>query len=181
MFLGLRPPAPVRDALLAAQCGVDGARWQDEDQLHLTLRFIGEIDHRGADDLGAALGSVMGDAFDLAIRGAGHFERKGRPSALWAAIAPSDGLLTLHRRVASACRAAGVPPDSKSFVPHVTLARLGGHSTGAGEWLARHGALSAPPWPVTSFRLYESTLAPTGSRYTTLAKWPLARRTADSG
>lgn len=173
LFVALRPPAEVREALLAAMGGVERARWQSDDQLHLTLRFVGEVDRRAADDLVAALSSVLAPAFDLSIRGVGHFEKKGRPKALWAALAPSPALETLQRRIERACRAAGLPAEARKFVPHVTLARLGGASLGAGEWTARHGNLSAPAWPVRSFRLYESTLGSGGSAYEPLAEWPL--------
>lgn len=174
LFIALRPPEPVRDALLDTQEGVDGARWQGDDQLHLTLRFLGEIDDRTGQDLVSALTGVEAPAFTLAIRGAGHFARKGRPSALWAALAPSSELMLLHGRIERACRAAGLPPEPRKFVPHITLARLGGHTAGAGEWVARHGALNAPPWPVNAYRLYESQLGKGGSMYRTLAEWPLA-------
>ncbi|MGX7951745.1 RNA 2',3'-cyclic phosphodiesterase [Tsuneonella sp. HG249] len=173
LFVSLRPPRPVRDALLSAQGGVEGARWQDEDQLHLTLRFCGEVDRRTADDLVAALGSFTAAPFELAVRGVGHFERKGRPHTLWAGLAPCPALERLQRRVERACRAAGQAPEPRKFAPHLTLARIGGAAQGIGEWLARYGALAAPEWNVGSFRLYESRLGHGGSVYTPLAEWPL--------
>lgn len=173
LFVSLRPPAPVRDALLDAEGGVEGARWQADDQLHLTLRFVGELDRRGEADLVAALGGVIAAPFSLAVRGVGHFERRGRPHALWAALAPSAELDLLQRRVERACRAAGLPGEPRKFVAHITLARLGSGAAGAGEWLARHGALAAPEWPVESFMLCESRLGSGGSVYQPLAEWPL--------
>lgn len=173
LFVALRPPPPVRDALLAVQGGVERARWQDEDQLHLTLRFVGEVDRHRAEDLADALAAVASPGFALTVRGVGHFERKGRPSALWAALAPAPGLERLVRKVEGACRAAGLPAETRRFTPHVTLARLSGGAVGAGEWLARHGDLAAPAWPVGAFRLYESQLGSGGSAYASLAEWPL--------
>lgn len=173
LFVSLRPPAPVRDALLAAQGGVEGARWQDDEQLHLTLRFVGEMDPRTGDDLAAALSAICAPDFRLAVRGVGHFERKGRAHTLWAGVAPSAPLGALQRKIECACQAAGLEPEPRKFAPHVTLARLGGGASGAGEWLARNGALTAPEWPVASFRLYESRLGSGGSVYVPLAEWPL--------
>lgn len=173
LFIALRPPVDVREMLLAAMGGVERARWQSDDQLHLTLRFVGEVDRRAADDLVATLSSVLVPPFDLSIRGVGHFEKKGRPTALWAALAPLPALDTLQRRVERACRSAGLTPETRKFVPHVTLARLGGGAQGSGEWLAQHGDLSAPAWPGRAFRLYESTLGTGGSAYEPIAEWPL--------
>ena len=64
--------------------GIAGARWQDDDQLHLTLRFIGEVDRHVATDVAAALGSVRHPPFELAVSGVGTFDRKGRIDTLWA-------------------------------------------------------------------------------------------------
>lgn len=173
LFVALRPPPEVRAALLAAQGGVENARWQSDDQLHLTLRFVGEVDRRTGEDLVDAFSSVVAPGFTLAIRGVGHFEKKGRPNALWAAVAPCPALGVLGRRVERACRAAGMAPETRKFVPHVTLARLGGGAAGSGGWLAANGNLTAPPWPVASFRLYESRLGHGGASYAALAEWPL--------
>lgn len=173
LCVALRPPPPVRAALLAAMGGVERARWQSDEQLHLTLRFVGEVDGRMADDLAAALGSVTAAPFVLRVRGVGHFETKGRPNSLWAAVEPNEGLDVLERRVERACRAAGLAPETRKFVPHVTLARLGSGAVGSGTWLARHGDLAAPAWPVDEFRLYESTLGSGGADYTPVARYPL--------
>lgn len=78
--------------------GISGARWQDDDQLHLTLRFIGKVDGRGADDLADALAGIRVAPFDIGLSGVGWFDRKGRIDALWAG--------------GTAARAAG-PPASQ--------------------------------------------------------------------
>lgn len=163
----------MRAALLTATGGVERARWQDDGQLHLTLRFVGEVDRHVAADLVAALDEVTAPCFGLTVRGVGHFEKKGKPTALWAALASCPALDVLERRVERACRAAGLPPETRKFVPHVTLARLSGQSVGTGAWLAQHGDLAAPRWPVTAFRLYESRMGHGGSTYSSLAEWPL--------
>lgn len=173
LFIALRPPRPVREAILAAQGGVERARWQADEQLHLTLRFVGDVDRRTGEDLVAALEGVTASGFTLQVRGVGHFEKKGRATALWAAIAPDPALDVLERRIERACRAAGIAPETRKFTPHVTLARLGGGAVGAGAWLAAHGDLSAAAWPVTSFRLYESRMGHGGSAYLSIADFPL--------
>ena len=71
LFVAIRPPAAIRAILLGAMGGISGARWQDEDQLHLTLRFIGEVDRHRADDVHAALGAVHQAPFEIALSGIG--------------------------------------------------------------------------------------------------------------
>ncbi len=170
LFVAIRPPAPVRMSLLEAMGGIPGARWQDEEQLHLTLAFLGEVAEVAADDLVNALAGVRVDPFELAISGVGHFERKGRPSALWAGISPSEPLQTLQSRVTSACRRAGCLPDGKAFRPHITLARLSGRAGPIGGWLAEQGLLAAGRWTVDDFFLFASHLRPEGSLYEPLEK-----------
>lgn len=153
--------------------GVEAARWQDDGQLHLTLRYIGETDPRLADDLVDALGRIDAPRLDLTVHGVGFFERKGQPSALWARIAPDPALETLQKKVERTCQSVGLEPEHRKFVPHVTLARLNASAGPIAPWLADHSALSAPPWPVDGFRLYESTLTPGGSLYDPVIEWRL--------
>jgi 2'-5' RNA ligase len=173
LFVALRLPAPVREVLLGAMGGVERARWQDEAQLHLTLRFVGEIDAPLANDLAAALGRVDAAPFDLRIAGVGHFERKGRATALWAGVATSEPLLALQHKVERVCQRVGLEPEGRKFAPHVTLARLNTSAGPIGGWLAAHGALVAPPWRVEEFRLYESVLTPAGSAYEPVVNYRL--------
>jgi RNA 2',3'-cyclic 3'-phosphodiesterase len=175
LFIALRPPEAVRDVLLDAQDGVEGARWQDEDQLHLTLRFVGEVDRRPAEDLVDALGEIVAPPFLLEVRGVGYFERKGRTHTLWAGLTPSVALMLLQRKIERACQSAGFPREPRKFAPHITLARIGGRTPGIPEWLARHGSLTAPEWKVERFGLYESRLGKAGALYSAIAEWPLER------
>jgi 2'-5' RNA ligase len=173
LFVALRPPPAVRDVLLDAMEGVLGARWQDEDQLHLTLRFAGELETPQAEDLADALALLAVQPFELAVRGAGHFERKGAPHTLWAGVAPNEALAVLQRRVERACRSAGLKPETRKFAPHITLARLNRSSGPIGGWLTAHSRLAAGPWRVESFGLYLSRLTPAGSEYERVESYPL--------
>ncbi len=165
LFVGLTPPREVREALLAATGGVESARWQDEGQLHLTLRFVGDIPAPEAEDLAAELGRVLAAPFTLRLAGVGHFERKGRAHTLWAGVAPSPELAALQAKVERVCQHVGLEPEPRKYAPHVTLARLPGSAGPIGGWLAEHGAFAAPPWPVSDFALVESTLGTGGSHY----------------
>lgn len=173
LFVALRPPAPVRDMLLDTMDGVEGARWQDEEQLHLTLRFVGEVDPPHAEDLAGALGRVSASNFELAVNGVGHFEKRGRPTALWAKLAPSPALADFQRKIERVCQRVGFEPEHRKFTPHISLARLGRAAGAIGDWLAANSALHPEPWRADEFRLYESTLAAGGSRYEPVVSYRL--------
>jgi len=181
LFVALRPPAAVRDALLDLMDGVPGARWQDDEQLHVTLRFVGEVDERQAQDLAAALGGVAAPAPTVSLAGVGSFGDRGRPHTLWAGLAPRDPLAALHRKVNHACARAGLPPERRAFLPHLTVARLSrglGAGAAVAAWTARHAALASAPFPLTHLVLYRSDLGRAGASYRALLRWPLGNRDA---
>jgi 2'-5' RNA ligase len=169
LFIAIRPPEPVRDRLVDAMEGIDGARWVDEDNLHLTLRFVGEVERPVANDLAAALGAIRAARFALAIDGVGHFDKRSRhgarPRALWARVPRSGPLDELRLKVERACEVAGLGRETRRFTPHVTLARLGPSVGEIGGWLGRFGDLVAGPWEVSEFILYESHLGHRGAFY----------------
>ena len=175
LFVAIRPPAAIRAILLGAMGGVSGARWQSEDQLHLTLRFIGEVDRHRAGDVHAALGAIHHAPFEIALNGIGAFDRRGWPDAVWAGVAPHEPLKALHKKVDAALRRVGVAPDQRAFLPHVTLARLKRSSGPVGNLLEQSGGLASPPFAVDHFALFESTLTPDGAVYTIVERYPLAQ------
>lgn len=173
LFAAIRPPVAIRDRLLDLEEGIANARWQEEDQLHLTMRFFGEIGAGVAEDLVDALGRVACPPFNLALAGVGHFERKGNAHSLWAGVTPLEPLMTLHRRIERAGRSVGIAPEKRKFHPHITIARLNASAGSIVPFLARHANLASDPWTVADFVLYESRLAPEGARYTPLETYPL--------
>ncbi len=173
LFVAIRPPGTVRAHLLDLMGGVAGARWLGEDQLHLTLRFIGEVDRHQARDVDAALSGVHHPRFSIALNGLGDFDRRGEPVTLWAGVTPHEPLKALHKKVDQALVRVGVPPDRRSYMPHITIARL---PRGAGplrSLLERSGGISSPPFAVEQFCLYESRLTPEGPLYSLAERYPL--------
>ena len=173
LFVAIRPPRPIRERLLAAMGGIRGARWLDEDKLHLTLRFIGEVDRHVAGDVHAALGSVHHPGFEIALSGIGTFERRGEPTTVWAGVAPHEPLKALHKKIDQACLRAGVEPDRRAYAPHITLARLGRDSGPVQGLIEDSGVLSSEPFAVDSFTLYESELGADGPVYSMVASYRL--------
>jgi 2'-5' RNA ligase len=172
LFVAIRPPRPVRARLLAAMGGVSGARWQSDEQLHLTLRFIGEVDRHRAQDLHAALGGIHHPRFEIALNGVDAFERRGEPVTIWAGVAPHEPLKALHNKIDQACLRVGIEPDHRAYLPHITLARLGRGARVSGL-LEQSGGLSSDRFSVDSFCLYESRLTPEGANYTIVERYPL--------
>lgn len=175
LFVALRPPPEIRERLLDLMEGLPAARWQDDEQLHLTLRFVGEVDPRSAEDIAMALADVRATGFILNLHGVGTFGRRGRTDTLWVG-APRTGLLyELRNKIEHALVRAGLPPEPRRFHPHITLARFSrGSGTDAGPFLQRHATFQTPPFAVTHFGLYESRLGREGADYTLVERWPLA-------
>jgi RNA 2',3'-cyclic 3'-phosphodiesterase len=173
LFVAIPPTAAVRAHLLALMGGVAGARWQDEAQLHLTLRFIGEIDRHRAADADAALAGIVHPAFDVAIEGVGSFERRGEPAALWAGVAPQEPLKALHKKVDQALVRAGLEPERRAYLPHITLARLPRGAGPVGGFLGGAATAAGPAFRVEDFCLYESRLIPAGAVYTIVERYRL--------
>ena len=171
LFVAIRPPAPVREALSCLMEGIEGARWQDDDQLHLTLRFIGEVETRVAEDIASALSSVQSPPLDLHVKGIGTFERRGRADTLWAGVTPREGLLALHKKIDHMIVGCGLPPEPRTYAPHITLARLGRAQRGLPEFVVRHSAFDGGSFTAEEFGLYTSEIAKDGARYECVSRY----------
>lgn len=184
LFVALRPPPSIREALFALMDGVPHARWQEDEQLHLTVRFVGEIERPQAEDLAAALGQVAAAAPTVALAGVGAFDKRGRTDALWASVAPVEPLAALHAKVERACARAGLPPERRAYRPHITLARLprsAGFGPEVAHWQARHAALASEPFTLPHLVLYRSYLGHEGASYEPVERWPLGTVAAAAG
>lgn len=172
LFVAIELPVAVRDRLLAVMGGVSNARWQRDNQLHLTLRFIGEVDRHAAQDITAALGGIHAAPFELALSGTGVFDRRGVPETLWAGVTSHDAVAALHAKVDQALRRAGVTHEARAFLPHITLARLRRQSGPVAEFVTAT-VLGGPSFNVSEFELYESTLTRDGADYRIVERYPL--------
>jgi 2'-5' RNA ligase len=173
LFVALLLPTPVRQACLdAMEPPLPGWAWQDEEQLHVTLRFIGVVDRRTAEDIASALGGVHAPRQSIALAGVGWFDRGGG-GALFARVAPRDPLAALHAKIDRALVAAGQPPEGRSYLPHVTLARGRDGAARPEDWIRRNAGLSTDSWAVDRFHLIESTLARSGALYEIAESYPL--------
>ncbi len=172
LFVALKPPPAIRAQLIALQSGVEGARWQDDDQLHLTLRFIGEVDRRTAADIADVLEGVHAPHFQIALSGVGTFDKRGSVDALWAGVAPVEPLAALHRKIDHAAVRAGLAPEGRAYCPHISLAR--GRMGSVERFLVDHAALASAPFSITEFGLYESRIGREGAVYEEHARFALS-------
>ena len=121
LFAAIEIPVDLRNRLQTLTGGVPGARWVEAENYHLTLRFIGAVDRPAAEEIDLALAEIDAPGFALALAGVGQFGtgRKGR--AIWIGVDPEPALVHLARKIDRAVVGAGLPPDDRNFMPHVTI------------------------------------------------------------
>ncbi len=182
LFAALALPEDLRSRLGAFRGGIDGARWVAPENLHITLRFIGEIAEDRAGDVVEALGDVRVAPFPVTLRDAGRFGNRDRVRAIWIGVDRVPEIENLHDRIDRALIGAGHPPDGRKYIPHVTLARFGSREGGARSgqvlhWLEAHDGFHALPFEAREFVLYESHLGGHGPVYTPVAHFPMTGTT----
>lgn len=182
LFVALDLPEGAKSSLMSLCHGVPGAKWRRPDQLHLTLRFIGEVDGAMARDIVDALGRIEAPAFDLAIRGLGHFGDARRLRVLWAGVDMEPALKRLQGKVARALQEVGLEDEHRKFHPHITLARLqGARMDDITRFECMCGGYEKMPIRVDNFVLYSSYLSGQGAIYTPEAIYPLGEPAALDG
>ena len=173
LFVAIRPPEHIRDLLIDAMDDSPALRWVGDEQLHLTLRFIGEVERPIANDIAGALQHVTVPPFDLRIAGVGKFEQRNG-GALWAGILPKDSVAALAAKVERALQQLGLEAEHRAFMPHITLARWNRRNAEAVEaFLRRNSGLRSERFEVTRFILYESRLSRHGAHYQEVASYAL--------
>jgi 2'-5' RNA ligase len=175
-FLALSLPDDVSDALMDVQDGVRNARWIEEENLHLTLAFLGDCTPSQLTELDAELGRLHMDPFALTPFGVGAFGG-GKPHTLYAGLEASEPLTRLQSKIAHVIRESDITAPRRKFHPHITLARCGGGVIPAQaiEWTLRHARFSGPSFPVLGFGLYRSDPGTGTPIYTELVHYPFMR------
>ena len=176
LFTALAVPDDVAEHLLPLMKGVGGAKWRPRENLHLTLRFFGELSEPVAEDLDVELeAATRGFApFEVRLKGAGSFGGAD-PHALWIGSAQNDSLKQLADACEKAARRVKLKPEPRKFTPHVTVAYLNGASLDRVQSFEQSLALfEAPPFTVQSFGLFSSlTRKSAPSLYRLEAEYPL--------
>jgi len=167
LFVALTPPVPVRAELAdLADERLEGARWVPAENLHLTLRFIGDTDDEKREQLETALTRVRVEPFVLPVAELGVFPPRGPAKVLWAGVGRGHTrLYQLRKQVDEALLSVDMTIDVRTFSPHFTVARLGEtlDPKHLAKFLERHRQFEAPPFRVASFELYASELRAGGA------------------
>lgn len=124
LFVGLRFSGIITHGLKDLQGGMNGANWVTVDNLHLTLRFIGECDNSLVNDILLELTKLRSNCFNIQLNGVNHFKNKGRVKSLWVGVVENSNLVNLRIEIDSLLQKINIEPERKAFKPHVTLAKL---------------------------------------------------------
>jgi len=178
LFVAIDLPESVKERLALLCCGLPGARWVDPDQIHLTLRFIGEVDGGLFRDIRDVLAATEGECFSLQLSGIGFFPPRGKPRVIWAGLQKNESLLKLRNRMESQLVDLGLEPEGRKFSPHITLARLKNTPTiRIVHFLEAHSHFRSDPFFVENFHLYSSILGRKGAVHRIEVSYPLAENT----
>ncbi len=163
LFTALVPPAAVQSELAEVAAPLASVRWTPAENIHLTLRFIGETDDAKAERFAESLTRVRVEPFILPVGGAGIFPTRGPAKVLWAGVGNGHTrLYQLRKQVDEALLAVDVGIAMPGFHPHFTLGRIGENydAKELAHFLERHKALEGPPFRVGAFHLMSSELTP---------------------
>ena len=175
LFVARTPPPAVRDSLAARAVPLPGVAWTRPEQLHVTLRFLGDVPPEQIEPLIARLETVRVGPFILPLEGVGSFPPNRPPRIVWMGVGSGHPrLFQLRQRLDDALLAAGMQLDVRTFHPHVTLARAAESAASAvSHWLHTRRDATAPPFRVEAFELYSSVLQPAGAVHTLLRRFAL--------
>lgn len=172
LFAGIELPEDIRDELSALEMPLNGAHWVDADNLHLTLRFYGDISESQARDVTDLLETMGADAFNLTISGLGTFGTD--PHSLYANVETNPALDSLARGCDRAARGAGLPPQKRPFKPHITLARLQyADPIKLARFLSLNANIKFEPIFIHRFALFSSKPRTGGGPYVVEELYPL--------
>lgn len=175
LFVAIDLPDWIREELkILCMFGVRGVKWVNPENYHLSLRFIGEVDHAKASDISDTLVKVKSGPFELSLSSVGTFPGGKSPRVIWAGVNHSDPLVNLQKKVSSQLNRVGIKLERRRFSPHITLGRVKTDKPDRiGEFLVQNGLYKSETFDVSSFHLYLSTLTPKGAVYTREQSYPL--------
>jgi RNA 2',3'-cyclic 3'-phosphodiesterase len=184
-FIALELGPEVRDRLgdliRTLGAGRRGVKWSRPEQVHLTLKFFGEVPEEGLPPVISAVAAAVAETapFPILVRGAGSFGAGGRIRVVWAGIEePSGALARLQASVEVSVALLGFPREERPFHPHLTLGRfrVPAKDPPLAESLARQSQFDGGRFTVDRVILFSSTLTPAGPIYRAAHTWPLEAR-----
>jgi RNA 2',3'-cyclic 3'-phosphodiesterase len=174
LFTALEIPRNAAMSLSLLRGGLPGARWIDVENYHITLRFIGDVDGRTADELVDRLDRIDRPEFQIKLDGIGAFGSK-KPHSVFASVTQSPDMYALQAEIERICQRIGLPPDPRKFTPHVTLARLkSSRVDDVVHYLSGRGNFQTSSFTVPRFVLLSSRESVGGGPYLTEEVFPLS-------
>lgn len=174
LFIAVDLTESIKKNLEAMAFGIPGAKWVGPEQLHLTVRFIGEVDGAMFRDIKNILDEISMASFSLQLKGVGYFPPRGAPRVLWVGLEKSEPLILLRKKIDAALMRIRLAPEGRKFSPHITLARLKNSPIQKiANFLAGNGLFSQEPFQVEDFKLYSSILTPKGAFHKMERIYPL--------
>ncbi|MBD9374762.1 RNA 2',3'-cyclic phosphodiesterase [Rhizobium sp. ARZ01] len=173
LFVALEVPRNAAMSLSLLRGGLQGARWIDVENFHITLRFIGDVDGRTADEVVDKLDRIERPEFQLSLAGVGSFGSR-KPHSIYAGVSPTPEMYELQGEIERICQRLGLPADPRKFTPHVTLARLrNARLEDVVYYLSGRGNFASSPFTVNRFVLMSSKESVGGGPYVTEEVFPL--------
>jgi 2'-5' RNA ligase len=183
LFVGLAISQELRESLASLIQGLRQAdsspRWVNPANLHVTLKFIGEVPQEKLAPITEALTAVhITEPLELQLRGLGFFPNARRPAVAWVGMEPAEPLARLACEIDRSLAAVGIQREERPFVPHLTIARFKHTrvSPTLAEQIEKQKTRILGSLAVTEFHLIESKLKSSGAEYTTLRSFPFANR-----
>jgi len=174
LFIAVDLPDTIKENLRSMSFGIPGAKWIGPEQLHLTVRFIGEVGGALFLDVKTILEEIRLASFSLQLKGVGFFPPRGAPRVLWIGLEKNDPLQRLRKKIDSSLLRVKVEPEGRKFSPHITLARLKNSPVQKiTNFLSGNGLFSQEPFQVEDFKLYSSILSPKGAFHRVERIYPL--------
>lgn len=175
LFVAIDLQDDIKTALAGLGQGLPGVRWLRPEHLHLTIRFIGEVDAQLYTAIREGLTGQGLSPFRCRLQGVGSFPPRGKPRVIWAGVEAEAALTSLQAKVEMDLRRLGVSPEERLFVPHITLARPKDITqAAAANYLTVHHSFQTRPFTIQAFHLYSSLLTASGAIHTLEHSYPLA-------
>ncbi|MBU0729795.1 MAG: RNA 2',3'-cyclic phosphodiesterase [Proteobacteria bacterium] len=175
LFVAIDLPDFIREQLGILYYGLPGAKWIEKDQLHLTIRFIGEVDGATFKDISNTLTNITTQAFPMHLESIGFFPPRKTPRVLWAGTGNNPSLMHLRNKIETTLVRAGIEPEQRKFSPHITLARLKDTPIQRlGNFLAGNSLFRTEEFQVEEFHLYSSKLTSKGALHSIENTYPLS-------
>jgi len=166
LFIAIDMPEQVQEQISDLYTAIQGARWVPQDQLHITMRFIGETDTATEASIIDSLEHIRFKPFRIAVQSTGFFPLRKDPQVLWVGIDNRADLEILQRSIERTITSLGMEADNRTFHPHVTVARLDRpHKERVVQFITDNHLFKTESFEIDEFHLYRSYLGKNGAQH----------------